>query len=102
MERNPVDAAVTASPVAASEGDRSAKVVTLGAGQWLVLMAAFLGWLFDGYEIGLFPVIARPALKNLLGTVGDDQVGLWMGIITAGFLLGAAGGGLVFGWLGDR
>ena len=76
--------------------------VGLGTGQWLVLMAAFLGWLFDGYEIGLFPVIARPALKSLLGAVGDDKVGPWMGWITAGFLLGAACGGLVFGWLGDR
>jgi MFS transporter, SHS family, sialic acid transporter len=75
---------------------------SLTSGQWLVLLAAFLGWLFDGYEIGLFPVIARPALKNLLGAVGDDKVGPWMGIITAAFLLGAALGGLVFGWLGDR
>src|SRR5512147_1978967 len=72
----------------------------LSSGQWLVLMAAFLGWLFDGYEIGLFPVIARPALKSLLGPVGDDKVGPWMGIITAYFLVGAALGGLVFGWLG--
>lgn len=68
----------------------------------MVLLAAFLGWLFDGYEIGLFPVIARPALKDLLGPVGDAQVGPWMGIITACFLVGAALGGLVFGWLGDR
>jgi MFS family permease len=75
---------------------------SLTSGQWLVLMAAFLGWLFDGYEIGLFPVIARPALKNLLGGVGDAQVGPWMGTITAAFLIGAACGGLVFGWLGDR
>jgi MFS transporter, SHS family, sialic acid transporter len=75
---------------------------SLTSGQWLVLMAAFLGWLFDGYEIGLFPVIARPALKSLLGAVGDDKVGPWMGVITAGFLIGAACGGLVFGWLGDR
>lgn len=74
----------------------------LSTGQWLVLLAAFLGWLFDGYEIGLFPVIARPALKSLLGVAGDESIGRWMGIITACFLLGAAGGGLVFGWLGDR
>jgi len=34
---------------------------------------------------------------------GQDQfVGLWMGRITALFLLGAAFGGLAFGWLGDR
>jgi MFS transporter, SHS family, sialic acid transporter len=69
---------------------------------WLVLAAAFLGWMFDGLEMGIFPVVARPALQELLGTTADQAVGLWMGRITAAFLLGAAGGGLVFGWLGDR
>jgi MFS transporter, SHS family, sialic acid transporter len=73
-------------------------------GQWLVLLAAFLGWLFDGFEMGLFPVVASPALTtfapagaNVAGFVGD-----WMGRITAAFLIGAAAGGMVFGWLGDR
>ena len=70
--------------------------------QWLVLAAAFLGWMFDGLEMGIFPVIARPALQELLGTQADQQVGPWMGYITALFLLGAAAGGLVFGWLGDK
>ena len=70
--------------------------------QWLVLSAAFLGWMFDGVEIAIFPVVARPALQELLGTQADQQVGPWMGYITALFLLGAAGGGLVFGWLGDK
>ena len=74
----------------------------LTRGQWMVLVAAFLGWLFDGFEIGLFPVVARPALLNLLGSGGDAAVGPWMARITASFLLGAALGGLVFGWLGDR
>lgn len=68
----------------------------------MVLVAAFLGWLFDGFEIGLFPVIARPALLNLLGSGGDAQVGPWMAKITAAFLIGAALGGVVFGWLGDK
>jgi MFS family permease len=68
----------------------------------MVLVAAFLGWLFDGFEIGLFPVVARPALLSLLGTGGDAEVGWWMGCITACFSLGAAAGGVVFGWLGDR
>ncbi|MCX6905289.1 MAG: MFS transporter [Verrucomicrobia bacterium] len=70
--------------------------------QWLVLGAAFLGWMFDGVEMGMFPVVARPALQELLGTSADQQVGLWMGYITALFLLGAAGGGILFGWLGDK
>lgn len=70
--------------------------------QWLVLAAAFLGWMFDGVEIGLFPLVSRPALQELLGDMGDAQVGRWNGVIVACFLLGAATGGLVFGWLGDR
>jgi MFS family permease len=74
----------------------------LNRGQWMVLVAAFLGWLFDGFEMGLFPVVARPALLNLLGTGSDADVGRWMARITACFLVGAALGGLVFGWLGDR
>jgi SHS family sialic acid transporter-like MFS transporter len=76
----------------------------LSRGQWLVLIASFLGWLFDGYEQGLFPLMARPALQNLLSaaTGSDASIGGWMGGITAAFLVGAAIGGLAFGWLGDR
>lgn len=70
--------------------------------QWMVLAAAFLGWMFDGLEMGIFPVVARPALQELLETTNDQAVGPWMGYITALFLLGAASGGLVFGWLGDK
>lgn len=74
----------------------------ISRGPMLALTAAFLGWLFDGFEIGLFPVVARPALISMLGTGGEGKVGEWMGIITAAFLVGAALGGVVFGWLGDR
>jgi len=71
----------------------------------LVLLTAFLGWMFDGLEMGIFPLIARPALQEMqaaTGQTGDAYIGHWMGIITALFLLGAAFGGLVFGWLGDK
>lgn len=68
----------------------------------MVLIAAFLGWLFDGFEIGLFPIVARPGLLSMLPNGTDAQVGPWMAKITACFLLGAAAGGMVFGWLGDR
>jgi len=70
------------------------------------LLAAFLGWMFDGLEMGIFPLVARPALTDFSmmqgGQVSEAFVQHWMGIITATFLLGAAAGGLVFGWLGDR
>jgi len=73
-------------------------------GQWLVLIAAFLGWMFDGLEMGIFPLVARPALQDLMhhAGAGDQFIGPWMGRFTALFLVGAAGGGLIFGWLGDR
>ena len=70
--------------------------------QYMALAAAFLGWMFDGLEMGLFPLVARPALRELLGAEADTSTGMWLGWITAGFLVGAACGGLIFGWLGDR
>ena len=81
-------------------------IIVSARARWLVLAAAFLGWMFDGLEMGIFPLVARPALQSLMtasDTVGQDQfVGLWMGRITALFLVGAAIGGFAFGWLGDR
>lgn len=83
----------------------SAPAASASRRQGLVLAAALLGWMFDGLEMGLFPLVARPALIEMQAAQGipDDRfVGTWMGIITAAFLLGAALGGGVFGWLGDR
>ncbi len=70
--------------------------------QFMALAAAFLGWMFDGLEMGLFPLVARPALSELMGDEAATNIGEWMAWITAGFLVGAACGGLLFGWLGDR
>jgi len=75
---------------------------TLTFTQWIVLAAAFLGWMFDGMEMGLFPIVARPALQSLMNITDDARVGQWNGFLVAAFMVGAAGGGLVFGWLGDR
>ncbi|HWL10112.1 MAG TPA: MFS transporter [Planctomicrobium sp.] len=72
------------------------------SGKWAALGAAILGWMFDGFEMGLFPLVADPALRDLLQTENTGETGKWIGIITAGFLVGAATGGVLFGWLGDR
>jgi SHS family sialic acid transporter-like MFS transporter len=72
------------------------------SGKWLALAAALLGWMFDGAEMGIFSMIGRQAVRDLLRTSDEAVVGLWFGIITAGFLVGAATGGVLFGWLGDR
>ena len=66
----------------------------------MALVAAILGWLFDGFEMGLFPLVMKPLLHDLLG--GDKGIEIWEGIMHAGFLVGAATGGVLFGWLGDR
>lgn len=74
-------------------------------GKWTALIAALLGWMFDGFEIGMFPLVGPAALNELLAeelrtdpTVKDA----WFGVIMAVFLVGAATGGVLFGWLGDR
>lgn len=84
---------------------QSTHAAKLNQGAWMALLAAFLGWMFDGMEMGIFPLVARPALQHMqkLHAILDESfVQHWMGIITALFLVGAACGGLVFGWLGDR
>jgi MFS family permease len=74
----------------------------------MALLAALLGWLFDGFEMGLFSQVGRPAIQDLLGIHGtptaeqNGQIGFLFGVIIAAFLVGAATGGVVFGWLGDR
>jgi len=74
-------------------------------GKWMALIAALLGWMFDGFEMGMFPLVGTNALKELLAdeiarepTVATE----WFGVIMSVFLIGAATGGVVFGWLGDR
>src|SRR5687767_4827757 len=71
-------------------------------GKWLVLVVAFLGRMFDGLEMGIFPQIAKASLGQLVAGADESIIKRWHGIIDACFLFGAALGGLVFGWLGDR
>lgn len=66
------------------------------------LVAAFLGWLFDGFEMGLFPLIGKPALQDLLPSASAKDHVDWFTVIIAVFLVGAATGGVLFGWLGDK
>lgn len=72
-------------------------------GRNATLIAALLGWMFDGFEMGLFPLIGRPALKELLeGSGNGGTESDWFGVIFAVFLVGAASGGVLFGWMGDK
>ena len=75
---------------------------SVGREQYMALTAALLGWLFDGFEMGIFSMVGRQAIIDLVKTSDKGTVGIWFGVITAGFLVGAATGGVFFGWLGDR
>lgn len=70
--------------------------------QWLVLLACYLGNLFDGLDSSLFHPIAAVAVGELLGTTDLAQVSPVSGNIVFCFLLGWAAGGFLFGLLGDR
>ena len=76
-----------------------------------VLAAAFLGLVFDGFELGLMPVAAPSVTKSLLGAEAyegaerqelKETVGHWFALYTASLMLGAAFGGIFLGNLGDR
>jgi MFS family permease len=68
----------------------------------MALAAALLGWMFDGAEMGIFSLVGGKAMEALMPTVGKGDRDLWFNIIMASFLVGAATGGVLFGWLGDR
>lgn len=58
--------------------------------------------------MGVFSMVGRAAIQDLLGISGnptaeqEQQVGMLFGVVIAVFLVGAATGGVLFGWLGDR
>lgn len=71
--------------------------------QWLVLVIASLGWIFDVYEGQIFVACMTEAMPELVpeGTA-TEQVDFYNKIIFASFLVGGAVGGVFFGMLSDR
>jgi len=74
----------------------------LKAAMWMALIAAFLGWMFDGMEMGIYANFIRPALSELMGPGSEPKIPIAISWTLSLFLLGMAAGGIVFGRLGDR
>src|ERR1044072_4616456 len=73
------------------------------AARIFVLVAAFLGLLFDGFELGLMPVASRSVAQSLLGANYTEVENVrWFARFTAALMPGAAVGGSLLGNLGDR
>jgi MFS family permease len=71
--------------------------------QWLVLIVASLGWVFDAFEGQLFNLTRGAMLSEMLGVgPGDPEAKKWGDIFLAIFLVGGTFGGLLFGSLGDK
>ena len=68
---------------------------------WHVLLAAWLGLMFDGMDATIFLLVLFPALSELLGTTSHATVGSYGGVILAAFMTGWAVGAIGFGILSD-
>src|SRR5688572_1627244 len=95
-------AEVSTSPVAKPDLLSDSGNSATSKGAWLALAAALLGWMFDGAEMGIFSLVGGKAMEALMPGVAKGERDLWFNIIMASFLVGAATGGVLFGWLGDR
>lgn len=89
------------NPVKPASGAPPTGPSGIGVGAWIVLVSAFLGWMFDSMDLQLFTVIMLPALRDLVGPSADNltQIG---GLIVGAKLLGVGIGGIAFGVLADR
>ena len=70
--------------------------------QWLVFFVVWAGWSLDATDFGLFSLVLRPALTELLGgqpTIAD--IGRVGGILSTVGLLGWSLGGFLFGIIAD-
>src|SRR5438552_7588363 len=88
------------SPAVASESPHSSK---LGLTGWLVILVAVIGFAFDTYELLMLPLIAGPALAEILQVPPNNPlVTQWVGNML--WITALCGGifGLLGGWLTDR
>jgi MFS family permease len=71
--------------------------------QWLVVLIASAGWVFDAFEGQLFNIQRNQMLAEILGVAQDHpDIRRWGENFLGVFLVGGTLGGIFFGWLGDR
>lgn len=73
----------------------------LNAGHWRVLAAAFLGWIFDGYETYALLLVLTPGLRQLLDPSAMADLSRYAGLVVAITLFGWALGGVIGGIVAD-
>ncbi len=69
--------------------------------QYHVLLATWLGGVFDGMDSSIFAIVLYPAISELVGTKSHAVVGQYGSYIVALFMVGWALGAMLFGMLAD-
>lgn len=70
--------------------------------QWMVLLVAWLGWVFDGMDGTLFSLVQKPSMTELMGPGATDAaIGFYSSVVLSVMLLGYAMGGIGFGIIAD-
>lgn len=71
--------------------------------QLVVLVVAYLGWVFDLMDVFLMVLVRDRAMTELLGPGATaTEIGVWGGWALGITLVGWAAGGLIFGMVADR
>jgi MFS family permease len=84
------------------ETERPEKSAPITGVQWLALLSAFLGWLFDSMDLNLFTLILFPSVAELTKSADPAVVAQIGGYIVAIKLFCWGIGGIAFGILADR
>jgi MFS family permease len=74
---------------------------SLTGSQWRTLIAANLGWLFDGYETYALILTVGPAMHSLLDPSQYSQIPAFAGTVISITLLGWGIGGIIGGIVAD-
>jgi hypothetical protein len=57
--------------------------------QWRVFFVVWLGWALDATDFGLFSLVLKPAVTEILGGTGSPaDIGKWGGLLAMVGLLG--------------
>jgi MFS family permease len=70
--------------------------------QWLVLLVAWLGWVFDSMDGTLFSLVQRRSMTELMGPGATvAEIAFYSRVVLAVMLVGWALGGIIFGAIAD-
>lgn len=98
-----VDESSTTQPAAThSRNSMLAWTTQVSRYQWMVLLVAWLGWVFDSLDATLYSLVQKPSMTELMGSgASEAAIGFYSSVVFSVMLLGWAAGGIGFGVIAD-